>query len=348
MKINLKKSFFSDREFVIAESKNMKVTAFKYSMGIEALRVENKNGYFIILPFKGQQIWRANFCGKELTMKTKMDEPQNTAEYLQTYGGFLLHCGINAFGCPQSDDNHPQHGELPNVEYKKAYIEAADNYIAVGGSYDFDKSFVKNYTFSPKCTLFKDATTIKIDVEIENRRHSEMEYMYLCHINFRPINNAQLIYSGNLVKAYKSDNDTAILRRYMELVEQNPEIHEKIGNELECYDPEICFNVKYKGDKNNRAYTMQYTNEGACYVNHPVDTLPYAIRWISRSKDEDSMGMVLPATAEHLGYNHAKRNKQIKTIPPLGKINFTIEAGWIEKEKADKVKNHIENTKKND
>ena len=53
---------------------------------------------------------------------------------------------------------------------------------------------------------------------------------------------------------------------------------------------------------------MQYNDEGACYVSHPMDYLPYAIRWISRTGDEDSMGMVLPATCEHLFFWKSCRN----------------------------------------
>ena len=83
-------------------------------------------------------------------MQTSFKEPVPTKEYLETYGGFLLHCGINAFGSPQADDNHPQHGELPNADYDSAYIEVLEDSIAVGGSFTFNKSFVKSYTFSPK------------------------------------------------------------------------------------------------------------------------------------------------------------------------------------------------------
>ena len=107
MRIHLKKEFFAEKEFVFLEHGKMKVTFFRYSTGIEAIKVENSKGYFIILPFQGQQIWRAGFLGHELTMKTKFEEPVPTLEYLKTYGGFLLHCGISAFGVPQADDNHP-------------------------------------------------------------------------------------------------------------------------------------------------------------------------------------------------------------------------------------------------
>ena len=142
MRIYLQKGFFTDCESLLVEHGKMKVVAFRYSSGVEALRVENSRGYFIILPFKGQQIWRASFDGYELSMKTMMQEPKATDVYLETYGAFLLHCGLDAIGTPQCyEDKHTQHGRLPNVSYESAYIDVCDDYIAVGGRYDYDKTF---------------------------------------------------------------------------------------------------------------------------------------------------------------------------------------------------------------
>ena len=353
MRIHLKREFFTDREFVLAENGAMKATAFRYSTGIEALKVENKKGYFIILPFKGQQIWRAHFLGKDLHMKTMMEEPQPSKVYLQTYGGFLLHCGIAAFGVPSKDDKHVQHGEIPNADYQSAYLECGEDYMAVGGKLDYDESFVRNYSFCPECKLYEDDSVLKIKIDLINRRSNPMEYMYLCHINFRPIDGAELIYSADYdpehIKVHKVVGDqlpkehAQKLSAFMDAVQENPALHHKMGAAGEIYDPEICFTVMYKGDEDRRAYTLQYTEEGACYVNHPVDVLPYAIRWISRTGDEDSCGMVLPATAEHLGYTYAKNNGQIKVLPGKETLTFHIETGYLEPEQAEAIKVKIEN-----
>lgn len=350
MRINLKKEFFGDREFTLVENDSMRAVAFCYSTGVEAIRVENSKGYFIILPFQGQQIWRANFLGKDLVMKTHFDEPVATTEYLKTYGGFFLHCGICACGVPQSDDNHPLHGETPNAVYDNAYIECNDEYIAVGGALEYNMAFKRHHIFSPQCRLYKDDTVLKVHVSIENKRHESMEYMYLAHINFHPIDGAELIYSAdykkNKVHKFLGDNmteeDAKALMDYMNAVEKDSSLHHKVGAAGQKYDPEVCFTVYYNGDEDNRAYTMQYTDEGACYVSHPTDYLPIGIRWIARTCDEDSMGMVLPATSEHLGYSNAKRAGQVKVLEPMGKIEFMIEAGYIDKKKADEVKEKIE------
>ncbi|MBO5060373.1 MAG: DUF4432 family protein [Clostridia bacterium] len=351
MRVYLNKGLFTDKEFTLVENGSMRAVAFKYSTGVEALRVENEKGYFIILPFQGQQIWRAIFCGRELVMRTKFDEPVANVEYLKTYGGFLLHCGINNTGKPQEGEKpYPQHGEIPNAEYKTAYIDCEDDYISVGGELRYDMAFVKSYTFSPECRLYKDDTVLKIFVTLENRRQSPMDYMYLCHINFRPIDGAKLIYSADYQKVravrYIPDDipneQKTRLTEYFDALEKNPAVHNEVGGDGQIYNPEICFLLDYKSDENNRAYTLQYTDDGACYVSHDANILPVGVRWISRTGDEDSMGMILPSTAEHLGYRNAQEKGQIKFLGPMEKISFYTEAGWVDKEKADRVKEQIE------
>ena len=348
MRIYLKKSLFEEKEYLLLDNNGMRVVAFKYSTGVEALRVENEKGYFIILPFQGQQIWRAHFCGKDLVMKTKFSEPVPTLEYLKTYGGFLLHCGINNTGSPAPDEKpYPQHGEIPNAEYKTAYIDVEDDYISVGGELTYDVSFIKSYTFSPECRLYRNDSVLKVRVTLENRRHYPMEYMYLCHINYRPIDNAELIYSANSVKAVRGDysalpeEQREKLLDYIGRVEKDYTIHHKVGAEGQVYDPELCFLIDYKSDENDRTYTLQYAEDGACYVSHDTKILPVGVRWISRTLDEDSMGMILPSTSEHLGYKNAKEKGQVKILGPMEKVEFFIEAGWLSKNEADEVKEKI-------
>lgn len=352
MKINLRKESFTQDEFELVEFGGFSVKAFCYPSGVQALRVENKRGSFIFLPFQGQQIWHVNFDGREISMKTTVKEPVPTLEYLKTYGGFLYHCGVSAFGVPQADDKHPQHGEIPNITFKNAYIicdeDEGGKFITLGGILDYDIAFVRNYRFSPECKIYEDDTVFKINVNIENKKHSPMEYMYLCHINFAPIDGAKLVYSAKRdkehIKVHKIIGENVPpeqaekLRAFMDKVQENPEIHDTMGADGECYNPEVCFHVKYECDENGRAYTLQHKKgEGACYVSHPAETLPVGVRWISRTDDEDACGMVLPATAEHLGYSDAKRNGYVKTLAGGESISFMIEAGYVCEEKAEEI-----------
>ncbi len=354
MKLNLKKTYFDEKEFVLLEAGEFRATSFRYSSGVEALKIENSRGYFIILPFQGQQIWRAGFCGHELTMKTKMEEPVPTKVLLENHGGLVSHCGICAFGVPQADDNHPHHGELPNADFDSAYITIEDDYIAVGGTYNYDVAFAKNYSFTPECRLHKGDTVLKFNITLENKRNSPMDYMYLCHMNFLPVDGAELFASAGYenMKIFSPVNDETPqeakekFAAFIREIEKDPAFHHKIGRKEEYYNPELCFGIyDYKADSEGMAHTMQMFSGGAFFVSHEVEALPIGIRWISRNGTEDALGMVLPATAEHIGYSHAKRNGQLKFLPPYGSVSFKMEAGYLEPERAQKMRETIEKIK---
>ena len=131
------------------------VSAFRYASGIEALRVSNARGEIIVLPFKGQQIWRARFDGRDLTMKSMFDEPVDTQVYLETYGAFMIHCGLTGLGAPGPEDSHPLHGEIPNAPFQKAWLEIdeASQRITIGGSYRHTVAFSTNYLATAKVAM---------------------------------------------------------------------------------------------------------------------------------------------------------------------------------------------------
>ncbi len=357
MKLQLKKEIFGNLETTLLTHGGFTVSAFRYSSGVEALKVENKKGHFIFLPFQGQQLWHVNFGGREISMVTSVKEPVPTKNLMETYGCFMMHCGVSAFGAPQADDNHPQHGELPNIEYQNAYIvcdqDEKGKYIILGGVLDHNLAFTHHYQFVPECKIYEDGTVFEISVSIENMKKNPMEYMYLCHINFAPMEGAKLIYSAKRdkehIKVHKIVNPAMPqekqdkLRAFMDRVQEDPSIHDTIGVEGECYEPEIVYAIKYDGDENNRAYTLQHKEGmGACYVSHPIDKLPVGVRWMSRSVDEEACGMVLPATAEHLGYSDAKRKGYVKSLAGGEKICFTMEAGYLTDEETKSVVDKID------
>lgn len=342
MKLYLKRNFFAEKEHLLAEEGELRATAFRFSTGVEALKIENSRGYFVILPFQGQQLWDFHFADRDLKMVTTIKEPRPTGDFLETYGGFLYHCGVLCMGVP--DDKHPHHGELPNHPFDEAYLEIGcdetGSYIAVGGSVTNRVAFTHAYRFSPRCRLDSGATTVTVDVKVENLRSDPMEYMYLCHINFRPMDGARLIDSvprdKEHIKVHRvipeslPETSKQALRSYMDELENDPTVMDKVGAEGQYYLPEICFTLRYATDRDHRGYTLQYLpGKGGCYVSHPTDVLPYGIRWISRTSHEDAMGMVLPATAEHLGYDYAKEQGQIKYLDANSSVSFSLKLGFL-------------------
>jgi hypothetical protein len=109
----LQPAHFGEREERLIEHDSLSASTYRFDSGVCALKLENDVGQLVLLPFQGQQIWDAVFDGRRLTMVSMFDEPRPTQTYLETYGGFLLHCGATAMGVPSGEDTHPLHGELP-------------------------------------------------------------------------------------------------------------------------------------------------------------------------------------------------------------------------------------------
>jgi len=354
-KIYFTPAAFGPIEKTAAEYGEFTVSAFTYSTGVAALRVKNAAGHFILLPFQGQQVWRAFFLGRELTMKTAFDEPLPTRDYLSTYGGFLIHCGATAMGNPGAGDKHPLHGELPNIDYNNTYIicgnDAKGDYVIAGGEVEVRTGFSLHYTFKPEIKLYAGASVMDVTCGLKNMRQSPMEYMYLCHINFLPKDGANLVYSarpdGDSFKIFIDvpenlpEEKRGRLRAYMEAVAKDPALHHDIGAPGQIYEPEIVFDIKYAADETGYAHCMQDYGDGADYAAFMPDKLPHGIRWISRTGDEDALGMVLPATADHKGRSEAERRGMLKTLAPGARVAFKYRAGCLDKTGAAAMKAHI-------
>jgi hypothetical protein len=110
-KIYLYEDFFTKEEREVFALGNLSASLFTYSTGVKAVRLKNDRGAIVLLPYMGQMIWRAEFDGYDMTMKTIFDEPIGAKEVFgETYGCFLMHCGLTAMGNPTAEDDHKPHG----------------------------------------------------------------------------------------------------------------------------------------------------------------------------------------------------------------------------------------------
>jgi hypothetical protein len=358
-KINLFPELFADQERLILQTGELSAATFRYPSGVCALRIKNTRGELVILPFQGQQIWSASFCGQDLTMKTAFTQPMPTQDYLKTYGGFMLHCGATAMGVPSAEDRHPLHGELPNLPYQQAYIrcgaDGQGRYLVVGGQAEYLVGFTVHYRAEPEIRLDETATTAGITLKITNLRTRPMEFMYLCHINFRPIDGSRLVYSAKADQAHikvhrdipsdRSQAEQEALRAYMDKIAEHPEHHHLIDAASQIYDPEIVMTIHYQADRQGTAHCMQVLPDGsAFYAAFRPDQLPVGLRWISRTGSEDALGMLLPATGEHKGLAQARKKGQTQAIPPGGSVTLNLKAGYLEAAEAGRIAGIIRET----
>jgi hypothetical protein len=351
--IHLHPSMFTEKEKILLEHGKITAYLFTYSTGVMAVRISNGAGQLIILPFQGMQIWSANFLGRDLTMRTNFSEPRPTQDYLQTYGGFLLHCGATSMGVPTKDDNHPLHGELPNAKYEAAYMVVGEDeqgeYLSVGGNYHHIVTFNHNYTAEPMVTLHSGSSLFGIDITINNLKNTPMEFMYLAHINYRPVDHGRLVYSAlcspETVRVRKSIpshiKPAAGYAEYLQELSLHPEKHHELKPGL-SFDPEVVFTIDYLADEAGWAHTLQVHPDGSAdYVQHRPEQLNKGVRWISRTPDQDCLGIVLPATAEPEGYSLEKAKGNIKIIPPQTSYRINMVAGALSADQARFVEDKI-------
>ena len=344
MKINLSNIIFTDKPALIAEDGEFKAVGFRYSTGVEALKVSNRRGSFTILPWMGQMIWRCDFDGRELAMKSMYDEPKDCkACFNESYGCFMMHCGLTAMGNPTAEDTHVGHAELPIARYQEAYLEFGKDrtgeYVAVGGTYRHDMCFTYNYAFSPRVVLRKGAAKIEISATVKNLKDIPLEYYYLCHVNHRPVNGSKIVESPLAKKPiinhevpagyYKPWGDATNM--FLDALDKDYKLQSTVGVKGESYRPEIVNCYFHKPDAKGWAIVKQVypKKAGGVFVKYRPSELPYATRWIARTKDEDAMGMCLPATAEHKGRLFCQAHKEQKYLAPGKTFSVHIETGIL-------------------
>ncbi len=352
--IHLSQSMFADSESVLVEHGTLSASAFRYATGVAALRLRNDVGELILLPFQGQQVWSASFRGRSITMKSMFDAPRATRNYLETYGGFNLHCGFTAMGVPAGGDTHPLHGELPNAPYSSAWVEAGSDergdYLALSGEYQHTVAFSTNYRAQPLVKLYANSSLFTVAMTITNLKRTPMEYMYMAHVNFRPVDNGKLVYSARCtpsdVRVRRSIpshvKPPAGYAEFLDALAQDPAQANVLKPGM-AFDPEVVFFIDYRADADGWAHTMQVHPDGSAdYIRHKPAELDKGVRWICRTPDQDALGMVLPATAEPEGYSAEKAKGNVKVLGPGAIFHCEMECGILTESETRKMEQKID------
>jgi hypothetical protein len=354
--IQLQETFFTEQEKILVEAEGLTAALFRYETGVCGVRLKNKRGQLVILPFQGQQIWDCEFEGRSLKLQSMFRQPYPTKEYLETYGAFFVHCGALAMGVPSPDDTHPLHGELPNATYQKAYLQVGCDergaFLALGGQREHIVAFNHHYLFEPVVKLYADATTFPISATLTNLKRTDMEYMYMAHGNFKPLNNARIVYSApctpehtrvfiNVPKHIKSSHPIEEFRAFLTTLKDNRAKHTVLTSDL-ILDPEVLFAIDYRADADGWAHSLQIHPDGyAHYLSHRPAELPKGVRWLCRTPDQDALGLYLAGTAEHQGYLAEKAKGHLKVLPAGKSIVFHLEAGLLSPTEAQQMEAKI-------
>lgn len=332
--IHLTPSQFNEKETLLIEHGELSASTFRFPSGVCALRIKNSLGELVVLPFQGQHIWDATFCGRRLTMKSMFDQPYPTQEFLATFGGFLQHCGATAMGSPGPHDTHPLHGELPNAPYQSACLEtgreAEVDTITLGGLYRHTRAFTANYLAQPHLKLSAGSSCFTVGMRITNLKNTPMPLMYLVHVNFRPMDNGRLVYSAlcdpeHMPVRTELPSHAPLQPGYAEFIQElaaHPEKHLVLKPGL-AFDPEVVFFPTYRTDAAGWAHAMQIHPDGSAdYMRHRPSELNTGVRWICRTPDQDALGFEA-GTAGVTGYTAERQKGAVRDLP--GQAIFSCE-----------------------
>ena len=344
-KIPLDQAVFYNGETILVEGCGLRASSFVYPSGVKAVRLHHQTADVIMLPYQGQQIWSALFSGRELAMRSMFSEPQAERAVLRNLGRYLLHCGVTGIGAPGPLDRHALHGELPNAPYQHAWLVVGDdeggNYIGVSGSYEYIEAFNNHYRFTPLVKLYQGSTILQTHVALENLNQTPLDFLYLAHVNMRPVDHARLVYSAIVnpenvrVRADLPPNLKAKpgYREFVQELIEQPEKHHLLKPGMP-YDPEVVFYIKFIADALGWASSLQVHPDGSAdIVRHKPGQLSHGIRWICRTPDQEGLGFE-PATAEAEGYSAEKAKGNVRTLAAGEVFQAEYQMGLLNPEQA--------------
>lgn len=337
MRVHLTDAMFDRHEAELLTSGDIAVTTFRYASGVAALRIRSPRAELIALPFKGQQVWRAVFDGRDVTMGSLFEEPVDTQDYLATYGAFFIHCGLTAMGGPGPTDTHPLHGELPNARFQTAYLEMRDGKLVIGGAFRHAVAFTVAYLATTEITVDPAAAEIGVTVHVDNQRHAPMELMYLAHANFRPVDHGELVYAApytpEAVRVRQSIpshiSPPEGYAAFIDALVTDPTLHHVFRPDL-AFDPEVVFEVDMLPDADGWTHGLQRHPDGtADFISHVHAQGPRATRWICRTPDQQGLGIAFPSTAGVEGFTAEKAKGRIVEVSPKGTWEIAMRMGTL-------------------
>jgi Domain of unknown function (DUF4432) len=351
--IDLGQLHFPSAETILARHGGLAASIFRFPSGVKALRLRNGAGEIVLLPYHGQQIWDAEFLGRRLTMHSMFDTPVDTSDYLANYGAFLLHCGALAMGNPGPQDTHPLHGELPNAKYQQAELIIGEDgqgpFMGLTGTYHHKMAFTANYLAMPVIKLHAGSTQIHMELAVHNLFHRPMDLMYLAHINFRPADGGVLLdtvpdgadHIRVRTKLPEFFTPTASHVEMIAELKTDPARHRNIvaGRPI---DPELVMGLDYSTGPDGLAHSLQVHPDGTSdVVTHRPAELPRAVRWMTRTQDQDAMGLVLPATAEADGKTAEKAKGNVRTLAFDEVWRCNLSFGALDKARTEAMRGKI-------
>lgn len=326
----LNPSMFSEKEHEFLESSSYAASLFRYRSGVEAVRIRSGRGEFVWLPYLGQQIWDWSVDGKSQKFEGFVAEPSYGKNFLQNYGGFLIHCGMTAMGNPGAVDSHPHHGELPVSRFDEAWIEVANDdgreMLSLGGRIHWHVPFIAEYYCVPSLRIPPDGLSLRAELRLENPTAKVMDYMYLAHINFSFASAKQLLSTTPFDPAH-----VGVRNELFPGLSADPGLLKRI-DQAANYEPELVAIMDDRNAARDSAGSIMAYADGTCrWVSQETSGLDHHVLWITHTADRGACGFQLPSTAGPTGFENEKALGNIKHLPPGGGITLRYACGFCDR-----------------
>jgi hypothetical protein len=356
VRIALQRGGFDEKEREVARFDDMSVTAFRYTTGVEALRLSNRRGQIVVLPYLGQMVWSATFDGVDLAMTSMFSRPRRAKTIVETYGCLAYHSGVWRNGVPSSDDDHPPHGEAPCADMDEAGLvfgADAGGWVTVTGVREYAMGFGPHYRATPSVTLRRNTAGCEIAMGVQNLSAAPMEVMYMCHTNFAFAEGARIVqpvaFTPKHVVARTSIPGHIIptpqYRTLIDTFAANP-ARLSVLNESPLYDPEQVFYIKgLKRGPDGLVHFMLMRREGDAFgISWDPGSMPHCVRWILDNKDQRVAAFAMPATCEPEGYTAEKRKGNVRLLASGASAEFTTNIAFFSRNEAGAAAAAIEGT----
>ncbi|RQX79111.1 DUF4432 family protein [Burkholderia anthina] len=338
--IELRRDDFREAPRTLYRTDGLTVTAFAYPSGVEALKLDNRRGHLVVLPYLGQMIWAAEFDGRALTMKHMFRQPKRATSIIDTYGCFMFHSGLLRNGCPGPDDTHALHGEMPCAPMDRASLvvgsDARGATVEVTGEYEYVQGFGSHYVARPSVRLAEHDARMTIAMDVTNLGGTPMDLMYMAHLNYA------YVPGGRFVQALRPSGlrlrdsvpahvkPTAAWRDYTATLARDPARLATLDAPA-LYDPEIVFFMNdVETDADGVAhFRLVHPDGGAFHTSYRPEQFPHATRWILHNADQQVAAFALPSTCEPEGYEAERHKGYVAALAPGASRRFEVLTGYL-------------------
>lgn len=347
-RIALFRAAFGEKEKTAVEHEGLTASLWRYSTGIEAVRLQNERGSLTVLPYLGQMVWGARFDGVDLTMRSIFREPRPARTIAETYGCLAFHSGILRNGVPGPQDDHAAHGEMPCAPMDEAALEIGTDgegpFIRLTGSYEYAMGFGAHYLARPAVTLRAGSALFDFAMEVENLSAAPMELMYMAHVNFAWEDGGEIVQEApfdrshtrvrTAVPAHVTPNPAYLA--FIEELAEDPSAS-RVLTQAERYDPEQVFYVEglaTDADGHTRAM-LRRRDGGAFFMRYRPARFPKTVRWLLAGGDQSVAAFALPSTCEPEGYTAEKAKGNVRVLEGGGQASFSVRLGHLDAGEAE-------------